>query len=269
MEEMCYIDMQLRYCRLFERISMSRLLRLSASCSLLLPALPAAAQDINLASQLTNGGMGIFVIGALSVLMLAVCFERLANLRAPKLAPHQLAEEAQTLWREGRYEALRERVLDVANPLARIVVFLVEHRHFSAELLAMRASELAATELREQQQKAYALNVVATIAPIVGLLGTVVGMIESFHVIAFNGMGDPTLLAGGISKALVNTAAGLSVALPALAMHHFFRNRLVGIGIRLERQLNGLLDLVRAPVPAPASAPAREHVAAAEADHAH
>jgi biopolymer transport protein ExbB len=256
-------------------MSMSRLLRLSASCCLLvlvlMPALPAAAQDLNVASQLTNGGIGILVIGALSVLMLAVCFERLANLRTQKLAPQALAEEAQALWREGRYEALRERVLDGANPLARIVVFLVEHRHFSAELLAMRASELAATELREQQQKAYALNVVATIAPIVGLLGTVVGMIESFHVIAFNGMGDPTLLAGGISKALVNTAAGLSVALPALAMHHFFRNRLVGIGIRLERQLNGLLDLVRAPVPAPASAPAREPVptAAAEADHAH
>jgi biopolymer transport protein ExbB len=235
---------------------MPRPLRLPILCCLLLPALPAAAQEFNLASQLTSGGMGIFVIGALSVLMLAVCFERLANLRAQKLAPQVLADEAQTLWREGRYDALRERVMDGANPLARIVGFLVEHRHFGAELLAARASELAATELREQQQKAYALNVVATIAPIVGLLGTVVGMIEAFHVIAFNGMGDPTLLAGGISKALVNTAAGLSVALPALAMHHFFRNRLVNIGIRLERQLNGLLDLVRAPAPAHETMPA-------------
>src|SRR5206468_9173520 len=111
-----------------------------------------------------------------------------------------------------------------------------------------------------------ALNVVATIAPIVGLLGTVTGMIEAFHVIAFNGMGDPTQLAGGISKALVNTAAGLSVALPSLAMHHVFRNRLVGIGIRLERQLNSLLDLVRAP--APALAPVRAP-STPEAVHAH
>lgn len=240
--------------------------RLPALYCLLLPALPAAAQDFNLASQLTHGGMGIFVIGALSVLMLAVCLERLANLRAHKLAPQELADEAQTLWREGQFEALRERVIDGASPLARIVGFLVEHRYFSAETLAMRAAELAGTELRAQQQKAYALNVVATIAPIVGLLGTVVGMIEAFHVIAFNGMGDPTLLAGGISKALVNTAAGLSVALPSLAMHHFFRNRMVNIGIRLERQLGGLLDLVRAPAPAPA----RDTVhAAMEAAHAH
>jgi len=119
---------------------------------------------------------------------------------------------------------------------------MVEQRHLPPEKLAVRVAEMAGVELRLQQHKAYALNVVATVAPIVGLLGTVVGMIESFHVIAFNGMGDPTLLAGGISKALVNTAAGLSVALPSLAMHHVFRNRMVGIGIALERQLNRVLD---------------------------
>ena len=80
-----------------------------------------------------------------------------------------------------------------------------------------------------------------------GLLGTVIGMIEAFHVIAFTGGGgDAALLAGGISKALVNTAAGLSVALPSLALHHFFRNRMVNIGILLERQLGRLLDEVRA-----------------------
>jgi biopolymer transport protein ExbB len=88
--------------------------------------------------------------------------------------------------------------------------------------------------------------VVATVAPIVGLLGTVVGMIEAFHVIAFTGgVGDASLLAGGISKALVNTAAGLAVALPSLAMHHFFRHRLVTSGLALEEQLERVLDEAR------------------------
>jgi biopolymer transport protein ExbB len=220
---------------------MSRLPRLGLY-GLLLLASPARAQGLNFAAELLHGGLGIVAIGALSVLALAVTFERLVNFRLVKVAPPDLALDAEMLWRAGRFDQLRERVAGGDSSLARILGWMVEQRHMPAEKLAARVAEMAGVELRLQQQKAYALNVVATVAPIVGLLGTVVGMIESFHVIAFNGMGDPTLLAGGISKALVNTAAGLSVALPALAMHHVFRNRMVGIGIELERQLNRVLD---------------------------
>lgn len=214
-------------------------------------------QELNLASQLIEGGTGIIVTGALSILALAVTFERLANFRAHKVAPQGLADEALALWRTGDYRALAARAAESRSSLARVLEFLAGHPRLPIATLSARAAEIASMELRLQQQKAYALNVVATIAPIVGLLGTVIGMIESFHVIAFNGMGDPTLLAGGISKALVNTAAGLSVALPSLAMHHFFRNRMVNIGILLERQLGRLLDESRV----------KEHVR--EHSHAH
>ncbi|MCS0582310.1 MotA/TolQ/ExbB proton channel family protein [Massilia pinisoli] len=220
---------------------MPRLPRLGLFC-LSLFTLPAHAQDLNIGSELVHGGVAIFLIGALSVLSVAVTLERLVNFRLRKVAPPDLAEEAENLWRTGRFDQLRARVGDGDSSLARILGWMVEQRHLPPEKLAARVAEMAGVELRLQQHKAYALNVVATVAPIVGLLGTVVGMIESFHVIAFNGMGDPTLLAGGISKALVNTAAGLSVALPSLAMHHVFRNRMVGIGIALERQLNRVLD---------------------------
>ena len=224
---------------------MSRLPRLGLY-GLLLLASPARAQGLNFAAELLHGGLGIVAIGALSVLALAVTFERLVNFRLHKVAPPDLALDAEMLWRAGSFDQLRERVAGGDSSLARILGWMVEQRHMPAEKLAARVAEMAGVELRLQQQKAYALNVVATVAPIVGLLGTVVGMIESFHVIAFNGMGDPTLLAGGISKALVNTAAGLSVALSALAMHHVFRNRMVNIGIELERQLNRVLDGVPA-----------------------
>jgi biopolymer transport protein ExbB len=203
-------------------------------------------QELNLASQLLEGGAGVFVIAALSVLALAVSLERLANFRASRVAPQGLADEAIKLWRAADYQALVARAEADRSSLARVLEFLAGHPRLPLEALSARAAEIASRELRLQQQKAYALNVVATIAPIVGLLGTVIGMIEAFHVIAFNGMGDPTLLAGGISKALVNTAAGLSVALPSLAMHHFFRNRMVNIGITLEGQLGRLLDETRA-----------------------
>ncbi len=232
---------------------MSSFSRMGFFCCLSLAALPAAAQELNIASQLASGGTGVFVIGALSVLALAVSLERLVHLRAGRLAPPGLAEEARVLWRAGRFDDLRAQTTDADSILARILAWLVEQRHLPHDQLAARAGEMAALELRQQQHKAYALNVVATIAPIVGLLGTVVGMIESFHVIAGSGMGDPSLLAGGISKALVNTAAGLSVALPSLAMHHYLRHRLAGIGFVLERQLNAVLDELRPAAPSSAS----------------
>lgn len=204
---------------------------------------PAFAQDINFLEQISGGGVAIMAIGALSVLALAVAFERLLHLREQAVAPRGLVEQVIPLWQAGQFEQAGALLAEDHSVLARIVAFLVEHRHLDAAAMSSRAGDLASIELRLQQQKGYALGVVATIAPIVGLLGTVIGMIEAFHVIAYaGGMGDPALLAGGISKALVNTAAGLSVALPALALHHFFRNRLAGIGIALERQLDHLLD---------------------------
>ena len=200
--------------------------------------------QFNFLQQLAAGGAGIWVIGALSVLALAVTFERLHRFRRAAIVPPGLVEEIVPLWQAGRFDALDAALARDGSMLARSLRLLVAHRaRWPAEVLAARAGEVASRALRAHQQRADPLAVVATVAPIVGLLGTVVGMIEAFHVIAFTGgTGDASLLAGGISKALVNTAAGLSVALPALALHHFFRHRLVVSGLALEEQLDRVLD---------------------------
>jgi biopolymer transport protein ExbB len=200
--------------------------------------------EFNFLQQLAAGGAGIWVIGALSVLALAVALERLHRFRPSAVVPPGLVERVLPLWREGRFDELDVLLAADASVLARTLRFALAHRaRWPAEVLAQRAGEVASRALRAQQQRAYPLAVVATVAPIVGLLGTVVGMIEAFHVIAFTGgVGDASLLAGGISKALVNTAAGLAVALPSLAMHHFFRHRLVTSGLALEEQLERVLE---------------------------
>lgn len=200
--------------------------------------------QFNFFQQLAAGGMGIWVIGALSVLAIAVTLERLHRFRPSSVVPPTLVDEVVPLWRSGRFDELEQALARHDGVLARVLRFLVAQRaRWPAEMLATRAGEVASRELRLQQQRAYPLAVVATVAPIVGLLGTVVGMIEAFHVIAFTGgVGDASLLAGGISKALVNTAAGLAVALPSLAMHHYFRHRLVVSGLALEEQLERALD---------------------------
>ena len=199
------------------------------------------AQEVDFVIQLRDGGIGIAVIGALSLLMVTVALERLVHFRKGRVAPDGLVEAFQPLWEAGQYDLLRARLEASNSTLARMIDHLVQGRHLDARSVGEGAADIASLELRSHQQKAYPLAVVATVAPIVGLLGTVIGMIEAFHVIAFSGaMGDPALLAGGISKALINTAAGLSVALPALALHHYFKSRQIALGLALERHIQHL-----------------------------
>lgn len=198
----------------------------------------AAAHAQDLVGQLAQGGTGIIVIGMMSLLTVAVAIERLLHLRNIHVMPRGLLDDALTLWQQGQFEQLQAHVAGADSTLARIIAHLLARRGQDPAVVAESAAALASLELRGHQHKAYLLGAVATIAPIVGLLGTVVGMIESFHVIAFSGaMGDPALLAGGISKALVNTAAGLALALPALCLHHYFKSRVAALGLALEQAI--------------------------------
>jgi biopolymer transport protein ExbB len=188
------------------------------------------------------------VIGTMSLLMGAVALERFTQFRKSRVVPDGLLEALRPLWEQGQYDQLQARLRASDSTLARVTLVFVQSRSEDAHALSERLSEAASLELRAHHQKAYPLAVVATLAPIVGLLGTVIGMIEAFHAIAFAGaMGNPALLAGGISKALINTAAGLSVALPALALHHYFKARQVGYGLALERHINHLRTEWRIP----------------------
>ncbi|MBW8847583.1 MAG: MotA/TolQ/ExbB proton channel family protein [Burkholderiales bacterium] len=208
----------------------------------LIPCLAFSA-EINLVEQVAEGGAAVLVTLGLSVLFLAVTIERFLHLRTRAVVPADLMARVQPLWTAHRFDELEKLLADDGSTLARVVAWMVMHRHQPYAVVSSAASDIASMELRQHQQKAYALAIVATCAPIVGLLGTVLGMIDAFHVIAFSeGMGNPALLAGGISKALVNTAAGLTVALPALGMHHYFKHRLATLGLALEREINALIN---------------------------
>lgn len=212
---------------------------------LLTLALPvsAVAQEINFSAQIAEGGVAILVIIGLSILALAVAIERAIHFRKKYIAPDSLLDRVRPLWHTGEFVQLQALLAEENNTLARIISYMVAHRQQNFALVSSGVGDIASMELRYHQQKAYALAIVATVAPIVGLLGTVIGMIEAFHVIAYSeGMGNPALLAGGISKALINTASGLSVALPALGLHHFFKNRAAFFGLALEKQVNQLMN---------------------------
>ena len=225
---------------------------LFALTTLLGSASLARAADINLAEHLREGGAAVIVTLGLSVLFVAVSIERLLHLRTRVIVPPGLADRARELWKAQDIAMLEAMAEESDSTLGRVILYLAAHRGQPHAYVSSGAGDIASLELRHHQQKFYALSIVATVAPIVGLLGTVLGMIDSFHVIAYaGGMGNPALLAGGISKALVNTAAGLAVALPALGMHHFFKHRLAVLGLALEKQINSLLQEHFAPAAAP------------------
>jgi biopolymer transport protein ExbB len=203
----------------------------------------AYSGELTMAGQISEGGVAIVVILLLSILLVSVGAERFINFRKKNIYRPELIGEVTPLWIDGHFQKIRELLSVEDNTLSRMLYFVASNHKQSYEFVRNGAAEIASLELRRHQQKAYALAIVATVAPIVGLLGTVIGMIEAFHVIAYSqGMGNPALLAGGISKALINTAAGLSVALPALGLHHFFRNRSASFGLLLEQTLNQLMN---------------------------
>jgi biopolymer transport protein ExbB len=200
------------------------------------------AAEVDLAAQIKEGGLPLLAIIALSILSTAVAIERLRNLRAKRVVPDGLVEQVEGLWERRDYDGIQTVVAEDDSSLARVIAYLVHNRHQDYAVVSAGAGDIASVELRRHQQKFYALSITATVAPILGLLGTVLGMIESFNTIAYqDGMGNPALLAGGISMALVNTAAGLCVALPALLMHHFFKNRIAHLGLTLETGVNRVM----------------------------
>ncbi|RYY75302.1 MAG: MotA/TolQ/ExbB proton channel family protein [Gammaproteobacteria bacterium] len=203
----------------------------------------ASASEVDLLEYFSEGGVAVVVIISLSILFLSVSIERLVHFREKYIFSHELLDQVRALWGHGEVEKISQLLISNRTSLARVLGFIVDNRRQSFDFISTGAGEIASRELRKHQQKFYALSIVATVAPIVGLLGTVIGMIEAFHVIAFSqGMGNPTLLAGGISKALINTAAGLGVALPALGMHHFLKYRNASFSLLLEQEISQLIN---------------------------
>ncbi|MGF1679032.1 MAG: MotA/TolQ/ExbB proton channel family protein [Candidatus Methylacidiphilales bacterium] len=163
--------------------------------------------------------------------------------RRSGIIPDGLADEAIRLQESGDWESLEKFDESNNSTLARIVSFLAKHRTAPVAELNMTAGDIAARELGQQTQRAYPIVVIATIEPLLGLLGTIFGMIEVFDVVAVAGeLGDPSLMASGISKALVTTAVGLLLAIPMLAVFHYFKSRSKAHGAALSEVVTDLMS---------------------------
>lgn len=209
------------------------------------PALPADEDGVlaAVARHIHKGGRIVVVLLGLSVLALTFAIERAINLRARRVVPVGLGEEADALWKQGRFGDLRALCKRDGSILADMILTIVEHRDVDITHIQTFAHDLGSRELRLELRRAYPLAVIATLAPLLGLLGTVVGMIGAFGTVATAGsMGDPGLLADDISKALITTQDGLVVAIPALALYHYFRSQTQYFSVLLEDQASELIS---------------------------
>ncbi len=191
---------------------------------------------------LTAGGWLMVLIVLCSIVVLAICIERLYTLNPKKIAPpHLLA----TVWKQlkaGEMDAGRLKTLKQSSPLGRILAAGLGNAYHGREVMKESIQEAAQHVVHDLERYLNTLGTIAAIAPLLGLLGTVVGMIKVFAEIMAQGTGNASALAGGISEALITTAAGLTVAIPALAMHRYFTGKIDAIVVELEQETIKLVD---------------------------
>ena len=194
---------------------------------------------------LTAGGWLMVLILICSVLEIAICIERLYTLNPRKIAPpHLLA----TVWKQlkaGEMDAGRLKTLKQSSPLGRILAAGLLNRTHSREVMKEAIGEVGRQVVSEMERYLNTLGTIASIAPLLGLLGTVIGMIKVFTVITSAGVGNPTVLAGGISEALITTAAGLSVAIPSLIFHRYLIGRVDRLAMRMEEQALKIVEVMQ------------------------
>jgi biopolymer transport protein ExbB len=189
-----------------------------------------------------TGGWLMWPILLSSVIALGITIERFWTLRKATVAPNGLLDEVLSDWRGGRLSAERLSQLQIATPLGQILVAGIEQRAQNRETM-MKSMEAAGIQVvHDLERYLSTLGTVAAIAPLLGLLGTVIGMIKVFSAIQLVGVGHASALAGGISEALITTATGLAVAIPALFCHRFLIRRIEELAIDMQQDAQRLVD---------------------------
>ena len=193
---------------------------------------------------LVAGGWVMPLIVACSVIALSISIERYIALDRSKVAlTHLLA----TVWRDlkqGELNAQKLAQLRTNSPLRAILAAGIANRGQGRDVMKESISEAVSHEVHDLEKYLNSLGTVAAIAPLLGLLGTVVGMIDVFTQITTVGTGNANALAGGISEALLTTAAGLILAIPALVMHRYYTGLIDTIVVDLEREAIKLVDAI-------------------------
>ena len=192
-----------------------------------------------------SGGWLMVPILLCSVIAAAISVERLWTLQRSRIAPKNLLSQVWSALKNHEMDSHRLRDLRASSPLGQVLATGIANAERGREVMKEAMEEVASQVTHDLERYLTSLGVIASISPLLGLLGTVVGMIQVFTALMLEGSGNANVLAGGISQALITTAAGLSVAIPAIMFHRFFLRRVDELVIFMEQEAVKLVDILQ------------------------
>jgi biopolymer transport protein ExbB len=177
-----------------------------------------------------------------SIAAAAIILERLWTLQDRRVLPRELTQKVWQLIESNQVNDKVIAALEQNSPLGRVLAAGLANRHRPREVLMERLEDTGRHVIHELERFLNTLGTIAAVSPLLGLLGTVTGIIKAFNAIQAGGMGDPRALSGGIAEALITTAAGLVVAIPALFAYRLLRSKVDSIVVQMEKDAIRLAD---------------------------
>lgn len=180
-----------------------------------------------------------------SIAALAIIGERLWTLQTKFVIPAELLAQVQQLLERKQLDANQLSLLREGSPMGRVLAAGLVNRQHPRDIIKESVEDAGRHVVPELERYLNALGTIAAISPFLGLLGTVLGMIQMFAGIGSHGLGDPSIVAAGISQALVATASGLAVAIPSLMFYRYFRARVDGLLVDMEQEAVKLIEILQ------------------------
>jgi len=196
---------------------------------------------------LIKGGLLIVPLIFCSILALAIIIEKFITLKIIETRSRRFIDKTRSII-NGDEDNKTEKVLALcemtSSPLSRILKAGIEKKDREREEIREALEDAGSSEIPYLEKHLKILGTIVTVAPLIGLLGTVMGMIKAFNVIALKGVGEPGALAGGIAEALITTAVGLSIAIPSLIFYNYFMHRTDKIVRQFEKVSSEFIDFL-------------------------
>jgi biopolymer transport protein ExbB len=192
------------------------------------------------------GGWLMLPLLLCSLTAVTIVCERLWSLRTEKIRPRGLVPQILSrIKSQSGISGAHIQEIKKNSPLGRIIAIGMINIHQDKESLKLSLEEAGHQVVHELERYLGGLGTIATVSPLLGLLGTVIGMIKIFSAGAVMGSGNAGVLAGGIAQALITTAAGLTVAIPSLLFYRYFQRRVEDLAINMEQEASRFLDYAR------------------------